>query len=115
LSVQPWGSDGHERRYFLIEGLDDTHFRVYRETNLKKFDRQWSSVAGDIEELKGLAEKLVRDDNTKNAKILSGKILNGIPQFEATEEVSFLACLHVCINYVLTIIETSPTRIPPDS
>jgi hypothetical protein len=50
LSVQPWGSDGDRRRYYLIEGLDDTHFRVYRESSgvIKK---TWWSVAGSIEEL----------------------------------------------------------------
>jgi hypothetical protein len=66
LSVQPWGSDGDKRKYYLIEGLDDTHFRVYRESNHLNLKRTWFSVAGDIDELKGLADK----------------------RFEATEEAS---------------------------
>ncbi|EPE34087.1 hypothetical protein GLAREA_07100 [Glarea lozoyensis ATCC 20868] len=57
LSVQPWGSDGDRRRYFLIEGLDDTHFRVYRESNHTGIKRTWWSVAGDIDELKQLKRK----------------------------------------------------------
>lgn len=93
LSVQPWGSDGHKRRYFLIEGLDDTHFRVYRESNPAGIKRTWFSVAGDIEELRTLAEKLAQDDGTKNAKSLSNKMLAAVPRFEATEEVRFLTPL----------------------
>jgi len=87
LSVQPWGSDGDRRRYYLIEGLDDTHFRVYRESNHTGIKRTWWSVASDIDELKQLAEKLVREDGGQKARLLSGKMLAAIPRFEATEEV----------------------------
>lgn len=84
LSVQPWGMDGFKRRYYLIEGLDDTAFRVYREsTGLK---RSWWSVAGDIEELKQLAEKLNKEDGTQRARTLSAKMLAAVPRFEATED-----------------------------
>jgi hypothetical protein len=87
LSVQPWGSDANKRRYFLIEGLDDTHFRVYRESNYTRLKRTWWSVASDIDELKQLAHKLETEDRGQKARLLSGKMLGAIPRFEATEEV----------------------------
>ncbi|KAF8865928.1 hypothetical protein BDZ45DRAFT_701030 [Acephala macrosclerotiorum] len=86
LSVQPWGSDSDKRRYYLIEGLDDTHFRVYRESNYMGIKRTWWSVAGDMDELKALAEKLSKEDGGQKARVLSAKILSAIPRFEATEE-----------------------------
>lgn len=86
LSVQPWGSDGDKRRYFLIEGNDDTSFRVYRESNPAGLQRTWWSVAGNIEELKALSEKLETQDGGPKAKALAKKIINSIPRFEATEE-----------------------------
>ncbi|KAF4634611.1 hypothetical protein G7Y89_g3500 [Cudoniella acicularis] len=86
LSVQPWGSDGDRRRYYLIEGLDDTHFRVYRESNHTSIKRTWWSVASDIDELKQLADKLTNEDGGQKARLLSGKIKAAIPRFEATEE-----------------------------
>ena len=90
LSVQAWGSDGDRRRYFLIEGLDDTHFRVYRESNHTGIKRTWWSVASDIDELKVLAEKLAKEDGGQKARLLSGKMLAAVPRFEATEEVRIL-------------------------
>lgn len=97
LSVQPWGSDGDKRRYYLIEGLDDTHFRVYRESNHTAIKRTWWSVASDIDELKTLAEKLNKEDGGQKARLLSSKIMAAIPRFEATEEVCTitLACLAI--------------------
>ncbi|CZR59147.1 uncharacterized protein PAC_09039 [Phialocephala subalpina] len=86
LSVQPWGSDSDKRRYYLIEGLDDTHFRVYRESNYMGVKRTWWSVASDIDELKGLAEKLSKEDAGQKARVLSAKMISAIPRFEATEE-----------------------------
>ncbi|KAI1771279.1 hypothetical protein F4818DRAFT_209242 [Hypoxylon cercidicola] len=86
LSVQPWGSDSDKRRYYLIEGLDDTHFRVYRESNPQGFNRTWWSVAGSIEELQALAEKLQNVDGGPKAKKLAHKMLSAVPRFEATEE-----------------------------
>lgn len=86
LSVQPWGSDGDKRRYYLIEGLDDTHFRVYRESNHLNTKRTWFSVAGDIEELRVLADKLEMEDGGQKARLIASKMLNAIPRFEATEE-----------------------------
>jgi hypothetical protein len=87
LSVQPWGSDSDKRRYYLIEGLDDTHFRVYRESNFMALKRTWFSVAGDIDELKALAEKLDKEDRGQKARTLSSRITAAIPRFEATEDV----------------------------
>ncbi|KAI1393776.1 uncharacterized protein F4822DRAFT_24548 [Hypoxylon trugodes] len=86
LSVQPWGSDSDKRRYYLIEGLDDTHFRVYRESNPQGFNRTWWSVAGSIDELKVLAEKLQCSDGGPKAKKLANMMLGAVPRFEATEE-----------------------------
>jgi hypothetical protein len=88
LSVQPWGSDSYRRRYYLIEGLDDTHFRIYRESSHTGIKRTWWSVAGDIDELKALAEKLSKMDGGQKARTLSEKMMQAIPRFEATEEVS---------------------------
>lgn len=86
LSVQPWGSDSDKRRYFLVEGLDDTAFRVYREGNPASFNRVWISVAGSIEELNALAEKLQTKDGGPKAKKLAQQMLAAVPRFEATEE-----------------------------
>ncbi|KAK3313544.1 hypothetical protein B0H66DRAFT_355679 [Apodospora peruviana] len=86
LSVQPWGSDGDKRRYFLIEGNDDTAFRVYRESNPAGVQRTWWSVAGTIDELKALSEKLETNDGGPKARALAKRINNSIPRFEATEE-----------------------------
>lgn len=86
LSVQPWGSDSYKRRYFLIEGLDDTAFRVFRESNSASLKRTWWSVAGDIEELKQLADNLSNIDGGQRARSLSAKMTAAIPRFEATEE-----------------------------
>jgi hypothetical protein len=88
LSVQPWGADTEKRRYFLIEGADDTSFRIYRESNPAGFERTWWSVAGTIDELKALAEK-IGAGGPKGLK-LSRQMLAAVPRFEATEEV-FLA------------------------
>lgn len=85
-SVQPWGSDGDKRRYFLVEGQDDTHFRVYRESNPAGTNRTWWSVAGSIDELKALADKLETRDGGPKARQLSHKILQAIPRFEAGDD-----------------------------
>ncbi|KAK1998270.1 hypothetical protein LX36DRAFT_690823 [Colletotrichum falcatum] len=86
LSVQPWGSDSDKRRYYLIEGLDDTAFRVYRESNPAGFNRTWRSVAGSIDEIKALADKLMTKDGGPKARKLAEQMLQAIPRFEATEE-----------------------------
>ncbi|KAM5351548.1 hypothetical protein ACJ41O_004271 [Fusarium nematophilum] len=87
-AVQPWGSDGDKRRYFLIEGQDDTAFRIYRESNPAGTNRTWWSVAGTIDELKALAEKLEAKDGGPKAKKLAQKMVSAIPRFEAGEEAN---------------------------
>lgn len=86
FSIQPWGSDGDKRRYFLVEGNDDTTFRVYRESNPAGISRTWWSVAGSIDELKALCEKLETNDGGPKARALAKKMAASIPRFEATEE-----------------------------
>ncbi|TGJ85319.1 hypothetical protein E0Z10_g3441 [Xylaria hypoxylon] len=86
LSVQPWGADSDRRRYFLVEGLDDTHFRVYRESNPAGFNRTWWSVAGSIDELNVLCDKLQTVDGGPKAKRLAQKMQAAVPRFEATDE-----------------------------
>lgn len=87
LSVQPWGFDSDKRRYFLVEGDDNCSFRVYRESNpAALYNRQWISVAGSIDEVKDLAEKLAKADGGPNARKLSNSILKNIPNFEEKEE-----------------------------
>ncbi|KAH0544421.1 hypothetical protein FGG08_001448 [Glutinoglossum americanum] len=85
LSVQSWGRDGDKRRYWLIEGRDDTYFRLYRESNPALKHNTWWSVAGSIEELKAVAQQLA-GDGSQAARRLSEKITLAIPRFEATEE-----------------------------
>jgi hypothetical protein len=100
LSVQPWGLDGDKRRYWLVEGQNDTHFRVYRETDPHKTKKvKWFHVAGDIEELRVLAAKLEEEDGRKEAKALGDRMIHAIPRFEASEVV----CISDCITcYMLT-------------
>ncbi|KAF2143032.1 uncharacterized protein K452DRAFT_248761 [Aplosporella prunicola CBS 121167] len=85
LSVQPWGRDAEKRRYWLIEGKDDTNFRLYRESNPALKHNTWWSIAGSIDELKQVAQNLA-DDNVQSSRKLSERILAAIPRFEATEE-----------------------------
>ncbi|KAF7596313.1 hypothetical protein BBP40_002457 [Aspergillus hancockii] len=99
LSVQPWGRDGLKRRYWLVEGLDDTHFRLYREGNPALKNVTWWSVAGTIPELKAVADKL-DEEKSIHSKRLSEKIKNSIPRFEGSEEVKFW--LPTVILFLLT-------------
>ncbi|UPX12251.1 uncharacterized protein EKO05_0002807 [Ascochyta rabiei] len=85
LSVQPWGRDGEKRRYWLVEGQNDTHFRVYREGNPHTAKATWWSVAGSIDELRVLAKALDEDDGHREAKTLSERMINAVPRFEASE------------------------------
>ena len=89
LSVQPWGRDGDKRRFWLIEGQDDTHFRLYRESNPKLKTVTWRSVAGSIEELRLMGDRLGEEDTLASRK-LRDRIVAAIPRFEAGEEVCFL-------------------------
>jgi hypothetical protein len=85
-SVQPWFSDSYRRRYWLIEGLEDSYFRVYRENDGKTAkSNQWFNVAGTIDEVNALADKFASEATT-NAKIHCDKLRSAIPRFEAGEE-----------------------------
>ncbi|TIA27399.1 hypothetical protein D6C83_07790, partial [Aureobasidium pullulans] len=86
LSVQHWGYDGDKRKYYLIEGQDDTSFRVYREANRSSQNPQWWSVAETIDEVNALAEKLETKDTTQAARRLADKVRAAVPRFEASEE-----------------------------
>ncbi|KAI9760187.1 MAG: hypothetical protein M4579_001802 [Chaenotheca gracillima] len=85
LSIQPWGTDGDRRRYWLIEGQDDTHFRLYRESAARLKSNTWWSVAGSIEDLHRVAQQL-QEEGSQAARRLSERISTAIPRFEATEE-----------------------------
>lgn len=94
LSVQPWGRDGEKRRYWLVEGQNDTHFRVYREGNPHTAKATWWSVAGSIDELRALAKVLDEDDGQREAKTLSERMINAVPRFEASEVVSTMRSMY---------------------
>ena len=111
-----------------MEGLDDTGFRVYRESNPAATKRTWWSVAGSIDELKALAEKLETKDGGPKATKLSHKMLSAVPRFEAGEEVSDFGSLshlsqgprrwtaHMIMLFILTMtVETQTQRISPDA
>ena len=87
LSVQAWGRDSDKRRYWLIEGQDDTHFRLYRESNPALKNNTWRSVAGTIDEVKEVAQRL-DEENNQASRRLRDRINAAIPRFEASEEVS---------------------------
>ena len=110
MSVQAWGRDGDKRRYYLVEGQNDTHFRIYRETDPKLKKVQWISVAGSIDEVRALAKKLEEVDGHKEAKALGERMLNAIPRFEASEVVSNLPTLHTPHADKVTV-EAKATRI----
>lgn len=88
LSVQHWGFDGDKRKYYLVEGQEDTTFRVYREANRLSQHPQWWSVAETIDEVNALVEKLETKDTTQAARRLADKMKAAVPRFEASEEVS---------------------------
>ena len=91
LSVQAWGRDGDKRRYWLIEGYDDTHFRLYRESNPALKHNTWWSVADSIEGVTAVADRL-REENTQAGKRLAERIALAVPRFEQGEEVSVHCC-----------------------
>jgi hypothetical protein len=108
LSVQPWGRDGDKRRYWLVEGQNDTHFRIYRESDPKAKNVQWISIAGNIEELRALATKLEEEDGHKEAKALGERMLNAVPRFEASENVGAHKNIHDA--FILTISQKRKRR-----
>ena len=102
LSVQSWGADGDKRYYYLVEGQDDTTFRVYRGANMHKKTATWWSVAGDIDEVKALSKKLEEVDRSQAARRLAGRMNNAIPRFEGSEEVSDRAVSWTGSDHMLT-------------
>jgi len=106
LSVQPWGRDSLKRRYWLIEGHDDTNFRLYRESNPTLKHNTWWSIAGSIPELEAVAEKLGGEKGT-NSKKLSERIRASIPRIEASEEVIYNPKIQVNCAYKISETETS--------
>lgn len=87
LSVQPWGEDTRKRKFYLIEGQNDTGFRVYQASPSKEADKTWWSVAGNIEEVKDLARDL-RAQKGQAAHRFAQRITAAIPHFEDAEDVS---------------------------
>lgn len=85
ISVQPWGRDGDKRRYWLIEGREDTPFRLYRESNPALKTVSWINVAGTIDEVRAVAQELEDEDGSKHALALKEKILSAVPRFEDGE------------------------------
>ncbi|KAK5951436.1 hypothetical protein OHC33_007492 [Knufia fluminis] len=86
-AVQPWFSDTWRRKYYLIEGQEDTHFRIYRENEGRtRKTNQWFSVAGTIDEAKSLAEKFETEMPGNQGKLLAEKVRMAIPRWEAGEE-----------------------------
>lgn len=110
LSVQPWGRDSLKRRYWLIEGHDDTNFRLYRESNPALKHNTWWSIAGSIPELEAVVEKLEGEKGI-NSKKLSERIRASIPRFEASEEVSFYP--KIKLGLANGSLETETPRISP--
>ena len=111
LSVQPWGRDGDKRRFWLIEGQEDTHFRLYRESNPALKHNTWRTVAGSIDELKEVATKL-GEEGTQAAKRLHDRILSAIPRFEASEDVSGLFWKRVLLLDAVTDRDCAETKAP---
>jgi hypothetical protein len=70
--------------------------------------RTWWSVSSDIDELKVLAEKLVKEDGGQKARVLSGKMLAAVPRFEATEEV----CPDQFIPQTASLTQSLETKAP---
>ena len=102
LSVQPWGRDGDKRRYWLVEGQDDTHFRLYRESNPALKHNTWRSVAGTIDELKAAAV-CIGEDGSQASKRLQDRISAGIPRFESSEDVRLDPSTRASTNAVLIL------------
>ena len=83
----PWFVDTFtKRKYYLVEGQDDTYFRLYRENNaINAKTNTWFSVAGSIEEIASIANKF-EDEQATQSKAIAGKIKAALPRFEAGEE-----------------------------
>lgn len=86
-AIQSWFSDSWRRKYYLIEGQEDTHFRIYRENDGKTPKTNvWFSVAGTIDEAKSLADKFETEMPGNQGKICADKVRMAVPRWEAGEE-----------------------------
>ncbi|KAL7273771.1 hypothetical protein RUND412_003348 [Rhizina undulata] len=85
VAVHSCGRDGEKRRFWLIEGKDDTPFRLYRESNPALKTSTWISIAGTIEEIQAVAKDLEEEDGSKHALALKERLLADIPRFEEGE------------------------------
>ena len=88
LAVVPWFIDTFsKRKYYLVEGKEDTYFRLYRENNaISQKTNTWFSVAGDIDEINAIAEKFDAE-TAAQSKAIAMKLKAAIPRFEAGEDV----------------------------
>lgn len=85
-SVQPWFSDSYRRRFWLVEGQEDSFFRIYRENDGRTTKTNtWFSVAGSIDEVNALANKFT-EEGTQNARLNADKLRGAIPRFEQGED-----------------------------
>lgn len=109
LSVQPWGRDGDKRRFWLIEGQDDTHFRLYRESNPSLRHVTWRSIAGTIDEVKEVAEHLGEESSLLSRR-LRDRIQAAVPRFEASEDVSPFVSFYALHCYILTAAQKRRRR-----
>ena len=117
LSVQPWGTDGRKRRYWLIEGQNDTSFRIYRQIPAKLVRETWWNVAGSLVELEAFANKLRAEDGSQAARRLADKMEGAIPRLLLTDEV----CRPRAMNHpyfgslIKLTLETQAKGVPTES
>ena len=110
LYVPRWGRDGEKRQYWLIEGQQDTSFRVYRESNPAQKKKTWWSVAGDLDELRSLVEKL-ESDESQYSRQLGARFKSSIPRFLVGDEVSASRLPQVgCIGSPANIVKKRKRR-----
>ncbi|KAK9373240.1 uncharacterized protein V1513DRAFT_459947 [Lipomyces chichibuensis] len=86
LAVSAIGMDSERRRYYLVEGLNDTRFRLFRETNPRKRLVNWTPVASTHDELQRYIDELKGSDTSRHAKALTEKLAAELPRLEAGEQ-----------------------------
>ncbi|KAK9429671.1 hypothetical protein V1505DRAFT_400910 [Lipomyces doorenjongii] len=86
LAVPAIGMDSERRRYYLVEGLNDTRFRLFRETNPRKRLVNWTPVASTHDELQIYIDELRRSDTSRHAKALTEKLAAELPRLDAGEQ-----------------------------
>ncbi|KAK9448751.1 uncharacterized protein V1518DRAFT_374249 [Limtongia smithiae] len=85
LAVSPIGMDGERRRYYLIEGQNETRFRLFQETNPRKRLVNWTSIASTAVELAAFMTKIQATDTSRNARILCERLSKAMPRLEAAD------------------------------